>query len=144
MNNREQFEKKLDPLKDKFAELDMHSIQLKEEENRLRATLMDAWVHYNEMLLETEKRNEKVRGVFDYQAKKNKDDFLKEAFDVKGNFEQNAPFQSTYTNQTAFSNLNEYNDLVKGLRDRWNDMIFGFEMFQISYTSPADLDHVDK
>jgi len=39
-----------------------------------------------------------VRGVFDYQAKKNKDDFLKEAFDVKGNFEQNAPFQSTYTN----------------------------------------------
>jgi len=88
----------LDPLKDKFAELDMHSIQLKEEENRLRATLMDAWVHYNEMLLETEKRNEKVRGVFDYQAKKNKDDFLKEAFDVKGNFEQNAPFQSTYTN----------------------------------------------
>ena len=30
MNNREEFEKKLDPLKDKFAELDMHSIQLKE------------------------------------------------------------------------------------------------------------------
>lgn len=23
-------------------------------------------------------------------------------------------------------------------------MIFGFEMFQISYTSPADLDNVDK
>ena len=23
-------------------------------------------------------------------------------------------------------------------------MIFGFEMFQISYTSPSDLDHVDK
>ena len=33
---------------------------------------------------------------------------------------------------------------MKGLRDRWNDMIFGFEMFQISYTSPADLDNVDK
>lgn len=52
MNNREEFEKKLDPLKDKFAELDMHSIQLKEEENRLRATLVDAWLHYNNMLLE--------------------------------------------------------------------------------------------
>jgi len=23
-------------------------------------------------------------------------------------------------------------------------MIYGFEMFEISYTSPADLDHVDK
>ena len=34
--------------------------------------------------------------------------------------------------------------MVKGLRQRWNDMIFGFEMFQISYTSPADLDNVDK
>lgn len=52
MKNREEFEKKLDPLKDKFAELDAHSIQLKEEENKLRATLMDAWAHYNEMLLE--------------------------------------------------------------------------------------------
>lgn len=116
MNNREEFEKKLDPLKDKFAELDMHSIQLKEEENKLRATLMDAWVHYNEMLLEIEKRNEKVRGVFEYQAKKNKDDFLKEALDLKVNFEQNAPFQSTYTNETAFNNINEYIDMVKGLR----------------------------
>ena len=51
MKNREEFEKKLEPLKDKFAELDMHSIQLKEEENKLRATLMDAWLHYNDMLL---------------------------------------------------------------------------------------------
>lgn len=77
MKNREEFEKKLDPLKDKFAELDAHSIQLKEEENKLRATLMDAWIHYNEMLLEIEKRNEKVRSNFHYQANKNKDDFLK-------------------------------------------------------------------
>jgi len=38
-------------LKDKFAELDAHSIQLKEDENKLRATLIDAWLHYNEMLL---------------------------------------------------------------------------------------------
>ena len=47
---------------------------------------MDAWGHYNEMLIEIEKRNQRVRGVFDYQAKKNKDDFLKEAFDLKANF----------------------------------------------------------
>jgi hypothetical protein len=40
--------------------------------------------------------------------------------------------------------LGEYNDLVRGLRTRWNDMIFGFELFAITYTSPADLDHVDK
>ena len=51
----------------------MHSIQLKEEENKLRATLMDAWLHYNDMLLQIEKRNEKVRGDFEYDAKKNKD-----------------------------------------------------------------------
>jgi ribosome-associated translation inhibitor RaiA len=126
MNNREEFEKKLDPLKDKFAELDAHSIQLKEEENKLRATLMDAWTHYNEMLLEIEKRNEKVRSNFHYQANKNKDDFLKEAIDLKINFEQNAPFQASYTNENAFNILNEYNDIVKGLRARWNDMIFGF------------------
>ena len=84
----------------------MHSIQLKEEENRLRATLMDAWLHYNDMLLQIEKRNEKVRGDFEYDAKKNKDEFLKEAFDLKANFEKNAPFQSTYTNEQAFANLN--------------------------------------
>lgn len=47
MYNREEVEKKLDPLKDKFAELDAHSIQLKEDENKLRTTLMDAWQHYN-------------------------------------------------------------------------------------------------
>lgn len=29
MNNKEEVEKKLEPLKDKFAELDAHSIQLK-------------------------------------------------------------------------------------------------------------------
>ena len=105
---------------------------------------MDAWGHYNEMLIEIEKRNQRVRGVFDYQAKKNKDDFLKEAFDLKANFQQNAPFQATYTNESAFNNINQYHDIVKGLRARWNDMIFGFELFSISYTSPADLDHVDK
>jgi hypothetical protein len=33
---------------------------------------------------------------------------------------------------------------VLGLRNRWNKMIYGFEMFEISYTSPADLDYVDK
>jgi hypothetical protein len=63
---------------------------------------------------------------------------------LKVNFEQNAPFQASYTNENAFNLLNEYNDIVKGLRTRWNDMIFGFELFTISYTSPADLDHVDK
>lgn len=77
MNNKEDVEKKLEPLKDKFAELDAHSIQLREEENKLRATLMDAWVHYNQMLLEIEKRNEKVRSNFHYQATKNLEDFLK-------------------------------------------------------------------
>ena len=39
-----------------------------------------------------------MRGDFEYDAKKNKDEFLKEAFDLKANFEKNAPFQSTYTN----------------------------------------------
>lgn len=67
---------------------------------------MDAWVHYNEMLLEIEKRNEKVRSNFHYQANKNKDDFLKEAFDLKVNFQQNAPFQASYTNENAFNLLN--------------------------------------
>lgn len=96
------------------------------------------------MLSEIEKRNEKVRSNFHYQANKNKDDFLKEAFDLKGNFELNAPFQASYTNDNAFTLLNEYNDIVNGLRTRWNDMIFGFNLFAISYSSPADLDHVDK
>ncbi len=57
MNNKDDVEKKLEPLKDKFAELDAHSIQLREDENKLRATLIDAWLHYNQMLLEIEKRN---------------------------------------------------------------------------------------
>lgn len=52
MKSREDIEGKLQPLKDKFAELDAHSIQLKDEEVKLRVTLMDEWVHYNEMLLE--------------------------------------------------------------------------------------------
>lgn len=38
---------------------------------------MDAWMHYNQMLLEIEKRNEKVRSNFHYQATKNLEDFLK-------------------------------------------------------------------
>lgn len=52
--------------------------------------------------------------------------------------------QASYTNENAFSILNDYNDIVQGLMTRWNKMIYGFEMFQISYSSPADLDHVDK
>ena len=52
--------------------------------------------------------------------------------------------QATYTNETAFSILNDSNEVVKGLRGKWNKMIYGFDMFEISYTSPADLDHVDK
>ena len=63
---------------------------------------------------------------------------------MKINFETNAPMQATYTNENAFSVLNDYNDTVKALRGRWNKMIYGFDMFEISYTSPADLDHVDK
>ena len=63
---------------------------------------------------------------------------------MKINFEQNAPFQSTYTNENAFKILNKEIETVQGLRSRWNKMIYGFEMFEISYTSPADLDHVDK
>ena len=91
-----------------------------------------------------EKRNQRVRSNFHSEATKNLEEFLKEASDLKTNFEQNAPMQSTYTNENAFSILNDYNDIVQGLRGRWNKMIYGFEMFEISYTSPADLDHVDK
>ena len=69
---------------------------------------------------------------------------MKEASDLKNNFEQNAPMQATYTNENAFGILNDYIEIVQGLRARWNKMIYGFEMFEISYTSPADLDHVDK
>jgi len=86
MNSLDDFEKKLDPLKDKFAELDAHSIQLKEEDSKLRFSLMDAWAHYNEMLFDIQKRNEKVRSEFHYQAQKNLEDFLKEAADLKINF----------------------------------------------------------
>lgn len=82
----EEVEAKLEPLKDKFAELDAHSIQLKDEENRLRATLIEAWTHYNEMLLEIEKRNQRVRSNFHSEATKNLEEFLKEASDLKVNF----------------------------------------------------------
>lgn len=34
--------------------------------------------------------------------------------------------QSTYTNDNAFTILNDYNDIVQGLRNRWNKMIYGF------------------
>lgn len=71
VNTKEEVESKLEPLKDKFAELDAHSIQLKDEENKLRATLLEAWDHYNEMLLEMEKRNQQVRSQFHYEATKN-------------------------------------------------------------------------
>jgi hypothetical protein len=37
--------------------------------------------------------------------------------------------QSSYTNDNAFTILNDYNDIVLGLRNRWNKMIYGFEMF---------------
>ena len=134
----------MEPLKDKFAELDAHSIQLKEEENKLRATLIDAWMHYNQMLLEIEKRNEKVRSNFHYQATKNLEDFLKEALDLKNDFEINAPLGSNYSNEQAFNLLNDYNESVQSLRNRWNDMIFGFKLFDISVVNPQDLDHVDK
>lgn len=144
MKSREEIEGKLQPLKDKLAELDAHSIQLKDEEIKLRVTLMDEWAHYNEMLLEIEKRNQKVRSNFHYEATKNLEEFLKEAAELKTNFEANAPMQATYTNEAAFAILNDYNDIVQGLRNRWNKMIYGFEMFEISYTSPADLDYVDK
>ena len=105
---------------------------------------MDAWVHYNDMLLEIEKRNERVKSNFNYECTKNLEDFLKEASDLKGSFETSAPMEATYTNENAFKILNKEIETVQGLRSRWNKMIYGFEMFEISYTSPADLDHVDK
>jgi hypothetical protein len=40
--------------------------------------------------------------------------------------------------------LNEYTDSVKNLRARWNDMKFGFDLFDINYAAPGDLDAVDK
>ena len=66
--------------------MDAHSIQLKEEDNVLRATLMDKWVDYNKMLERIEVRNLRVHSNFHKDAIKNKDDFLKEAFDLKVNF----------------------------------------------------------
>lgn len=64
--------------------------------------------------------------------------------DLKNDFEINAPLGSSYTNQQAFSLLNDYNESVQTLRNRWNDMIFGFKLFDISVVNPADLDYVDK
>lgn len=69
---------------------------------------------------------------------------MDEAKKLKIDLEQNAPFQATYSNESAFNKLNEFHDIVKGLRAKWNDMMFGFDLFAISYNSPADLDHVDK
>lgn len=63
---------------------------------------------------------------------------------MKNDFEINAPLGSTYTNQQAFSLINDYNENVQALRNRWNDMIFGFKLFDISVINPADLDCVDK
>lgn len=64
--------------------------------------------------------------------------------DLKNDFEINAPLGSSYSNEQAFSLLNDYNETVQTLRNRWNDMIFGFKLFDISVVNPADLDHVDK
>jgi hypothetical protein len=40
--------------------------------------------------------------------------------------------------------INNYSEDVQSLRNRWNDMIFGFKLFDISVVNPQDLDHVDK
>lgn len=50
-----------------------------------------------------------MRSEFHYEAQKNLEDFLKEAADLKVDFETNAPLQSTYTNEDAFISLNQYN-----------------------------------
>lgn len=67
---------------------------------------MDSWGHYNDMLLEIEKRNERVKSNFNYECTKNLEEFLKEASDLKGNFETSAPMEATYTNENAFKILN--------------------------------------
>lgn len=55
--NKEKLFERIAPVKDKLAELDEHSIQLKEDEIKLRETLMDGWKNYVNMLAEMEKRN---------------------------------------------------------------------------------------
>ena len=143
-NKTLQFEAKLEPLKDKFAELDGHSVQLKEDETKLRNTLVDAWKSFNNMLVVIEKRNQRVRSSFQYETTKSHEEFIKETGDLKVQFLANAPFQSNYKNDRANLILNEYNDTLTQLRRRWEDMKFGFDLFEINYSNPGDLDAVDK
>lgn len=58
-------------------------------------------------------------------------------------FLANAPFQSTYSNEKAMVILNEYEEVVKNYRSRWEEMKFGFDLFQIKENTPGDLEFVD-
>lgn len=71
MDDKDVLFDRLEPLKEKLAELDSHAIQLKEEENKLRLTLMDSWKNYLNMLATIEKRNQRVRSNFQYETTKN-------------------------------------------------------------------------
>lgn len=98
MDDKDVLFDRLEPLKEKLAELDSHAIQLKEEESKLRLTLMDSWKNYLNMLATIEKRNQRVRSNFQYETTKNLEEFLKETGDLKVQFTANAPFQSNYLN----------------------------------------------
>jgi DNA repair exonuclease SbcCD ATPase subunit len=52
IDQKDRLFERLEPLRDKLAELDSHAIQLKEDETKLRLSLMDSWRHYVNMLAE--------------------------------------------------------------------------------------------
>lgn len=137
-------EEQLEPLKENLAELDAHNMPLKEEETKMRTTLIDAWKNYNVMLERIEQRNKKVKADFNSETHKHLEEFVKETGDTKIHFQANAPFQSSNSNEKASSILQEYEDVVRTYRERWEEMMFGFDLFQIKESTPADLEFVDQ
>jgi len=96
------------------------------------------------MLEAIETRNQKVYNDLYHETNRNLEEFIKDAGDNKIHFSANAPFQqATYTIEKAFSLLNEYKDLTKQLRKKETQMKFGYDLFNITYVSPPEMEQVE-
>lgn len=142
--DKTKIEEQLSPLEDKFKLLDEYSIALKEEDVIKRNTLREEWQKFLSLLDREAETNKRVYNDLYYETIKGLENYMKDTSDNRDRFMKEAPFNSNFTVENAFSTLDKYRQNVKELRKAEDDKKFGVELFKINYSPNADLEYVEK
>lgn len=143
-------EAKIAPLEEVFKLLDDYIlVGFKKEEMKLRNGLREAFEEYCSMLDKIRLRNENSYMIMKAAHDAKLNDFNKEVQQKKNeDFDKNAPYAISKgdlveTVETALRKLETYKDKTDEFREMEEKMQFGFELFDMNYMPPPELEQME-